>query len=60
MLSTSILSRPNGPRELFTMFAIVCAATTGVALELEMSGVNRGVERTILITNVLPGDPISP
>jgi len=42
------------------MFAMVCAATTEVALELEISWVNRDVERTILITNVLPGDPISP
>ena len=30
ILSTSILSRPNGPRELFTIFAMVCAATTDV------------------------------
>jgi hypothetical protein len=59
ILSTSILSRPNGPRELFTIFAMVCAATTGEMQELEMSRGNRGIERTILITNVLPGNPIS-
>ena len=32
ILSTSILSRPNGPSELLIMFAIDCAATTGAGM----------------------------
>ena len=32
MLSTSILSRPRGPKDDLTMFAIVCAATTNSVL----------------------------
>lgn len=35
MLSTSILSRPRGPRELFTMFAIDNAAMTAIAIHVQ-------------------------
>ena len=59
MLSTSILSRPNGPRELFTIFAIVCAATTEVVLEPGISWRDRDVERTILVPNILSRHPVS-
>lgn len=32
MLSTSILSRPSGPRELLIIFAMDCAAMTGTSM----------------------------
>jgi hypothetical protein len=50
MLSTSILSRPKGPRELLTILAIVCAAITG---ETECEGEKLQLERTILISDIL-------
>jgi hypothetical protein len=59
ILSTSILSSPNGPRELFTIFAMVCAATTKVVHELEILSRNRSVERTILVSNILSRYPVS-
>lgn len=54
MLSTSILSSPNGPRELLTMFAIDWAAMTD-----KEEGIYKRTEwpelslHTILITNIL-------
>ena len=60
MLSTSILSRPIGPRELLTIFAMVCAATTEVVLETVISCRSCDAKRTILISNILARHSITP
>jgi hypothetical protein len=47
MSSTSILSRPTGPREDFTTFAIDCVAKTALG--------NVVLDDTILVSDVLVG-----
>lgn len=60
MLSTSILSRPIGPRELFTTFAIVWAARTTVCLGVQcMTSQVRSLLRTVLIAHILSRYTIS-
>ena len=60
MLSTSILSRPRGPNELLTMLAIDCAVMTVYKINerYEIETEHRS-HCTILVTDILSGDPIS-
>jgi hypothetical protein len=75
MLSTSILSKPNGPNELFTIFAIDSAATTTSPTDTDTNknrkkkcqnemidktlDILQAQQHTILVSNLLPRNTIS-
>lgn len=60
MLSTIILSKPKGPRELFTMFEMDCAAMTGEDHGSLAQKLLPCTPLTILITDILARNTISP
>lgn len=59
MLSTSILSRPRGPRELLTIFEMDCAAITVADISDSAQKKDRERKQTILVSNVLTGYPVT-